>query len=250
MDLKDRDKLKTYFRKGQMPTQGHFEELIDSMVNRIDDGFSKDMDHGLMLSPEGGSRKLISFFRSIQDKNPGWSIDVDASDTQRGLCFGEPGPEGGVRLFIQQGGNVGINTVDPKWNLDVNGTAAMKSRVGMFAFGTIPADGKWHNIVEHLTGCNGFEVLARVGQTGQGRYALLHALAMSTYGRSHDHIRKLQAHYGWWWNKLRIRWSGDTFDYNLQVRTRRNYGNDIKVHYHVVKLWGDEDMGFQNTDKT
>lgn len=250
MNLKNRETLKEFFKKGKMPAEGNFEALIDSMVNRIDDGFSKDMENGLMLSPEGSSKNLIGFFRSIEQKSAVWTMAIDADDKHRGLCFHETGQHGGVRLFLQEGGNVGVGTIAPAYTLDVNGLAGMKGRVGTFASGTIPADGKWHNVLSDLNGCQAFEVLARVGQPGKGRYALMHATAASTFGRSHDKIERMQAHYGWWWNKLKIRWTGDTFSYGLQVRSRRNYGKDNPIHFHITKLWGDEEMGFASTDKT
>jgi hypothetical protein len=250
MNLKNRETLKEFFRKGKMPAEGNFEALIDSMVNRIDDGFSKSMDHGMMLSPEGSSKSLMSFFRSIEQKNPAWTFSIDADDHHRGMSFLEPGPQGGVRLFLQEGGNVGVGTIEPKYKLEVNGFAAMKGRVGSFSTGTIPADGKWHDIVGDLNGCQAFEIVARVGQHGSGRYALLYATAASTFGRSKSRITKMQAHYGWWWNKMKIRWRGTTFSYGLQIRSRRNYGKEFVIHYHVTKLWGDEEMGFTITDKT
>lgn len=244
MNLKNRNTLKEYFRKGKMPGEGSFEALIDSMVNRIDDGFSKDMEYGLLLSPEGSSKQLQSFFRSIEQKNPAWSIGLDPGDSQKGLSFSEPGPDGGVRLFLQQGGNIGVGTIEPQHLLHVNGLAGFNGRVGTFAAGTIPADGKWHDVVKDLNGCQAFEVVARVGSPGKGRYALLHAHALSTFGRSSNTIHKQQAHYGWFWNKLGLRWKGTTYSYGLQLRTCRNYGKDVMVNYHISKLWGDEEMGF------
>ena len=80
MNLKNRETLKEFFSKGKMPAQGNFEALIDSMVNRIDDGFSKDMENGLMLSPEGSSKSLIGFFRSIEQKSAAWTMAIDAED--------------------------------------------------------------------------------------------------------------------------------------------------------------------------
>jgi hypothetical protein len=250
MKLKNRDKLKDAFKGGRMPSEGDFETLIDSMINRVDDGFSKDMENGLMLSPEGSSRKLIGFFRSIEQKNPAWSVSLDADDTHKGLCFTEPGPEGGVRLFLQEGGNVGIGTLTPSFPLEVEGVVGMKGRIGTFASGKIPADGKWHNMLEHLNGCQAFEIVARVGSPGKGRYALLFATAASTFGRSKSCIEKMQAHYGWWWNKLAIRWKGSTFDYGMQIKTRRNYGENVFIDFHISKLWGDEEMGYSQQTRT
>jgi hypothetical protein len=254
MNLQNRRTLKKFFKKGEMPAEGNFESLIDSMVNRIDDGFSKSMDHGLMLSPEGSSKNLIGFFRSIEHPNPAWTIGIDATDKDRGLAFLEPGADNknSVCLFLKEGGNVGVGTTEPGYKFDVNGFVGMKGRVGTFANGTIPADGDWHAVVADLNGCQAFELVARVGgKPGEGRYALLHAIAASTFGHSKSKITKTQAHYGWWWNKLKVRWSGSMFNYKLEVRSRRNYGKDMKIHFHLTKLWDDSEMGLpvSNTQK-
>ncbi len=253
MNLKNRETLKKFFKKGEMPAEGNFEALIDSMVNRIDDGFSKSMEHGLMLSPEGSSKNLIGFFRSIEQANPAWMIGIDADDKNRGLTFLQPGEkeENGICLFLQEGGNVGIGTKQPAFKFEVNGIAGLKGRVGTFASGKIPADGEWHNVLNDLNGCQLFELVARVGgKPGEGRYALMHAIASSTFGRSHDKITHMQAHYGWWWNKLKVRWSGSTFSYGLQLRSRRNYGKECMIDYHITKLWGDKEMGYTVDNKT
>lgn len=65
MAMKDRNTLKNYFRKGNLPSEANFENLIDSSVNKIDDGFSKTEDEGLMLSNIGESEKIISFYENI-----------------------------------------------------------------------------------------------------------------------------------------------------------------------------------------
>jgi hypothetical protein len=252
MKLQTRETLKKFFQKGEMPGEASFDSLIDSMVNRVDDGFSKDQDHGLMLSPEGTSNNLVSFYRKIDQPNPLWRISIDADQKKDlGLSFLEPGAkEDTVRLFLQEGGNVGIGTTKPAYKLEVSGTVGMQSRIGVFKRGVVDANGKWQNILGDLNGCQAFEVVARVGQTGTGRYALLHSIAASTFGKSKNKITTTQAHYGWWWNKMKIRWSGTTFSYGLQLRSRHDYGKDVKIHYHIVKLWGDEEMGFPITNKT
>lgn len=65
----------------------------------------------------------------------------------------------------------------------------------------------------------------------------MHAHALSTFGKSHHKIRKTQAHYGWFWNKIDIRFTGSTYNYKLQLRTRSNYGPGHMINYHITKLW-------------
>ena len=60
MPRRDRNTLKNYFKKGRLPSSVHFADLIDSMVNKIDDGFNKQPDTGLELAPEGEMETVLS----------------------------------------------------------------------------------------------------------------------------------------------------------------------------------------------
>src|SRR5687768_1683478 len=131
MAARNRRTLKEQFKKGVMPSQASFEDLIDSMVNKYDDGFSKGVDHGLMLSPEGSSKRLLSFYRSLADNAPSWAMELRNDNAGKGLFLGECDKE--PSLFLLSGGNVGVGTAAPAFTLDVNGIAAMKSRIGTFA---------------------------------------------------------------------------------------------------------------------
>jgi hypothetical protein len=71
----------------------------------------------------------------------------------------------------------------------------------------------------------------------------MHAIAVKAYGGSRGRIRRTAAHYGLFWNRIRLRWK-TTKDperkYVLQIKTGRNYGNDVQIYYHVTKLWDDK----------
>ena len=55
------------------------------------------------------------------------------------------------RLFLRDGGNIGVGTLYPDHDLEVNGTAGMKSRVGTFqSINEVSADGEWHIILDIL----------------------------------------------------------------------------------------------------
>jgi len=238
MPLQNRKSLKDYFRKGQLPSEGHFHDLIDSTINKVDDGMSKTMEDGLMLSPIGESRKLISFFKSIEDKFPVWRMEVDENDAD--LNFSNK--LGDSVLTIREEGKVGVNQEAPEFALDVDGDVAMCGRTGNAYRGQIPADGKWHKIVSGLNGCELFEVVAGVGKKKTGKYALLHAIAISTFGKSKNKIRVTQAYYGVRGNRIKLRWTGSTYKYNLEMRTRYNYGDNTAVNFNIQRLWQDTFM--------
>ena len=223
--LLNRQTLKNYFRRGRMPTEENFSDLIESMVNKQEDGFSKSMEDGLVLAPQGNSKRVMSFFENMKDPKSDWHIAVNPSHRTQGLSFGDQ--EGDSRLFLSKEGRVGVSQLNPSFALDVNGMVGMKGRMGTYAHGEVPADKKWHPILTELDDLQAFEILAEVrGIKGRG-----------------NRIRKTHAHFGMFWNRLNLKWFGDVHNYELRIRSRTNYGNDINnnqimIKYRVARLWG------------
>lgn len=237
--LLNRQSLKVLFTAGARPKESNFFSLIDSMVNKVDDGISKTEKDGLILSPEGKeSDRVISFYQNVEDELPQWSVSLDQKeDKSLSLIAPVSETEETNAITFQKSGAIGIGTQKPRTTLEVDGTLGVNTRVGTYKIGTVAADGEWHTIVSNLDGCTAFEVMAQVGKKKKGRYALLHAHALSTFGRSRHKIRKTQAYYGWCWNKISIRFTGSTYNYSLQLKTRSNYGPGLRIKYHITKLW-------------
>lgn len=238
MSLQNRNSLKTFFKKGQLPSEGNFFDLIDSMINKVDDGMSKTMEDGLMLSPIGGSQKLVSFYKSIEEKSPAWSIEINQSDGN--LNFNNH--VGDSIMTLTNEGKVGINNNNPSFELDINGSVAMSGRIGNAYKGKVLADGNWHPILTDLNGCHAFEIVAGIGKKKTGRYALIHAFALSAYGKSKNKIDLRQAYYGVRSNRIELRWTGTTYSYNLEIRTRNTYDGEFYIQYFISKLWFDQFM--------
>lgn len=237
--LLNRQSLKTLFAAGARPKESNFFSLIDAMLNKVDDGISKDEKNGLMLSPKGKeSDKLLSFYENIEDELPQWSIEVDQQkDKNLSIVAPITQTEKRTAISFQKTGEIGIGTQKPRTTLEVEGVLGTNTRIGTYKIDTVPADGHWHDVIIGLDGCVAFEVMAQVGKHKAGRYALLHAHALSTFGKSHHKIRKTQAHYGWFWNKIDIRFTGSTYNYKLQLRTKSNYGTEENIRFHITKLW-------------
>lgn len=243
MEIFNRSTLKGFFQKGKVPTEVHFSNLIDSTINKIDDGFAKTVENGLKLSPGGESTKLISFYDDIKQNTPLWSVSVNPIETARGLSISENNDDS--RLFLQQGGNVGIGTLSPQHSLDVGGTAGMRSRVGTYqTTSEVSADGEWHIVLDELKGCHVFEVVAKVeGVAKRGKYALAHAIAVSAQYGSRNKIKMTQTSYGWFWHRLRLRWKRSSEGtYRLEMKTGSHYGTDaennvIQIQFHITSLW-------------
>ncbi len=237
--LLNRQSLKSLFGAGARPKESNFSSLIDSMVNKIDDGISKNEEDGLILAPEGKtSNRVISIYDNVENERPEWSITLD-QDNNKSLSIVSPitAKEATPAITFTKSGAIGIGTKTPKTNIDVAETLGTNMRVGTHKIGTVLANGEWHDVVTNLDGCVAFEVMAQVGKEKAGRYALLHAHALSTFGKSRHKISKTQAHYGWFWNKIAIRFTGTTYNYKLQLKTRSDYGYGHHIRFHIGKLW-------------
>lgn len=126
----------------------------------------------------------------------------------------------------------------PEHNLDDEAITESNSRIGIYKQGTIDANGEWQPILAELKGCNIFEVIAvAYGETGEGKYATLHAIVSNAYTGNRGAIRLSSNYYGWqWWRRIGLRWVGTPFSYNLEMKTYSNYGNSGKIQYSINKL--------------
>lgn len=253
MGKRNRSTLKRFFSSGSLPTTDHFEDLVDSTLNTVDEAFDKSPENGFEISSLGDYDSLISFFRDNNPKNAIWTISFDGKQDKllirkRGLAA-DPAP----LVCLTPLGRVGIATSEPTQTLDVAGAIKSEGRIGAGTAGTnaVPADGKWHDITDDLTGCQALEVIAGAGRKDTGQYALMHAHALNTFNPSgllfnlfglKKRIRYQHAYYVSRGNKLTLRWVGNSPRYRLQLRSKCNYGNGVQVQYYITKLWFDHHM--------
>jgi len=240
-----RDQLKEYFSNGKIPSQVHYAELINSMVHKTEDGFSKDKDNGLKLYNFKTYKSLVSFYSDVNDLDPFYQIAKDDINPNsiKFQPFDDKAQSGkdDRSVYFHVNGNLGVGKLPAdNYKIDINGFAGMQGRIGTYLNGLVPADGKWHNIIEGLDNCHAYEIVARAGKKGSGKFSIMHAIAISAYGRSGGKIRKTSSCFGFFWNKLNLRWKGTTHNYSLQMRTNINYGRDVNAHFTVTKLWDDE----------
>ena len=252
MSKRDRPTLRKFFRDGALPTSEHYGDLIDSMVNRIDDGFDKTEREGLRIASLGTSPALMSFYSGAGVAEAAWGFRHGRT---AGTLHVQPGAEAGEApaLSLSRAGRVGVNAADPDWRLDVDGVARMRGRIGFAGPApTVPADGRWHDITGPLTGCHGYEVMAGAGgEPGRGRYALVHAVALNAYNPRNPvlnwmfarrSIRSQTAVFGSFSDRLRLRWAGTTRSYRLQLRSNASFGAEVAIRYYLTRLWFDAAM--------
>ena len=262
---KDRETLKNYFRKGSLPTQQHFADLIDSAVNRLDDGFTHSPDNGWQVAGSEERSRLLALYqdlKKLEAKLPAWLLELPpATDAQPGggLSFSVPRPPDEAvgkprssdgqspnvsRLHLQADGKVGIGTTRPTDQLDVRGFVASRGRIGTYLDDTqssneVDADGEWKTILKNLDGLHAFEIVAAAyGPEGRGRYAITHATALSAFGGSRSRVFQRDAWFWGWFQKIRFRWvSRDAHHYDLQMRTASAFGPGSRIVYHITHLF-------------
>ncbi len=253
MAKKNRDILKKFFSEGNLPEEGHFADLIDSMVNRIDDGISSTPEAGLRITPQGDQGRLISFFAKDDANVPMWSIRLDRSNNILSIKN-----RNGESVFsAKEDGYIGLGTDSPQTRLDVMGVVSMTGRRGIYRGdgaeqnGPIikPADGKWHKLLTHLDGCRGFEILAGTGVKNSGRYALMHAIALNCFNGRGRKIKTVHATHRWFWQRIALKWTGNIDDYDLEIKTWMNYGPDAKIRCNVTEIWNDRFLNDDDLDQ-
>lgn len=237
MAKRNRETLKNFFKKGSLPKEEHFSDLIDSSLNIIDEGFAKSMKKGLEVRSVGDSENLISFFNKTEEDTPNWTIALNKQTDNLEIL----NKDNERALSISSDGKIGVGTKTPEYTFDINGVLAAKANIGTFKAGKAPADGKWHPILSDLKGCQALEIMAGVGKKGSGNYALAHTIALNTFF-SKKRIKTQQAYYSRRCNRIQFRWTGDKSAYNLEMRTRMDYGSDISVRYHISQKWLDTFM--------
>jgi hypothetical protein len=279
MARRNRKTLKNYFALGALPTQSHFEDLVDSTLNIMEDGFSRSAANGIEISLVGEQSRLLSFFCDAQQmEKPDWSITCelqsgnlnfvqiagqtaeDASSSAQDKVDSDQETENPL-LTLTEEGRVGIKSTSPAFDLDVNGTIRSTGRFGRS--GVVPADGEWHAITPKLDGCHALEIIAGVGLSGKkkGRYAFLHAIAMNTYNPTGwffnflNQKKKIRCTHAWYLSRadrMKLRWvkvdAELSHAYQLELKTLTSYGDEINIQFSVTELWSDWSMENSQTD--
>ena len=152
----NRETLKGYFGSGRIPTGRHFEDLVDSMLNIVDDGMNKSAGNGLQLSPLEEKGPVLEFFGNILDESPLWKVVIDRKSG--GMCI-QKGDEDEAILTLSPDKKIVL-----QGNVELDGWVKATGFVGCYNSGEVPADGEWHNITgepeDKLPGCRAYRVMA------------------------------------------------------------------------------------------
>ncbi|NJN17064.1 MAG: tail fiber domain-containing protein [Oscillochloris sp.] len=115
---KQRGILKDYFKKGAIPKESDFADLIDSVIIQDEDSIFKPANNALSVVGIGAEEELLSFYRPAEEPERSWQLK-QRSGGKNGLSIHDATAG---RLFIESGsGNVGLGTNSPTARLEVSG---------------------------------------------------------------------------------------------------------------------------------
>jgi len=246
MAERGRNLLKDFFKNGKRPTESDFSDLIDSTVNKLDDGYTKSDNDGLKLTAKGSNKTIITL---CEEEKVSWKFFFQNSKLvlQNYLKDFSSDNQGKKLLEIRSPTTIIEGDLNINGDLSINGIRKGASVSGM------AADGKWHTITKLNYGVYAMEVSAYVnGRSGNGKYAVLVGWATQAFG-SGKKIRTISSHYGFWGNRLKLRWKrikdkNGTVNYQLQVRTKTNYNDSFAlINCNITFLHIYEKVDYQKT---
>jgi hypothetical protein len=261
--MEGRAQLKKKFEAANIGYES-YRALIDSTINRKDDGIDIDERDGLRLAPGSDSGRLLSLFGDRAGTAAEWFIRLNPENT-KGLDISSELTVGRTLFLtvdeeivddeLQHEVRVGIGTIKPQFTLDVEGTVAMRARVGTFKAESVPADKQWHTILaegDGLNDCQAYEIFAHIFDNKTERYSLTHAVILIAKGRRGERIKITRASSRYLWgrflNRIRFRIKREYGKEVVQMRARDHYGFTVDgkpkmIFYRVTKIW---DKSFEN----
>lgn len=237
---KNRNTLKGYFKKGDIPTEEQFAELIDSTLNLVEDEQVIRTDTGWAFYPKQDGNLDIGFYTeksATGTKLPVWSLSVT--------------PE--KKLVIKNGQTeVAMEAAQDKsfllhGNLMVEETvtaSAYKTKGGGGVtpgedYLTVPADKKWHDLPLDVSregfGCRVYRIYASFREPGTELCRLTRVTAI-WLNFMEQRIESPEKHWWGWSGSIRFRWQERNGKPCLQMRSKKRLPSG-EVHCRIVEMY-------------
>jgi len=236
---KSREILKSYFRKGCVPTEEQFVQWIDSVPNLEDDGqVTVTAADGIRLFPTGVSGTAATFFA----KNP----EQDGGSPLWRLTLGMDGS-----LEICNGGGEPVMTIDKEKNVVVSGTfKAAKYLSGKDKEEVlskrdtlkINADGLWYSLPAESAvgrspeGCRVYRISACYKNLRSGEYSVCEVLASHSRGRRRK-VHSSCRHWWGWSGHIKVRWLNLGGKLYLQMKRRGVSSGSESILCRLETVW-------------
>ena len=212
MDRKDRHTLKSYFQKGDVPTEEQFAELIDSVPNIVDDGEAVRTEDGWALYPRKGGKMGVSLHEAAGEP-AAWKRTLTSD---KGLAIKNEAGEALLELkqdknivlhaSVQQEGGGDEPEPDPQDYL------------------VIEADKKWatlKEITDIKESSRVYTVMALYRDREFGICKLTRAIAICL-NNVEQWVESPRKHWWGWSGYIRLRWQADRDKTYLQIRSTSN----------------------------
>lgn len=212
MDRKDRHTLKSYFQKGDVPTEEQFAELIDSVPNIVDDGEAVRTEDGWALYPRKGGKMGVSLHEA-EDEPAVWTLTLTSDkgltiENEAGEALLELKQDKNIVLHasVQQEGGGDEPEPDPQDYL------------------VIEADKKWatlKEITDIKESSRVYTVMALYRDREFGICKLTRAIAICL-NNVEQWVESPRKHWWGWSGYIRLRWQADRDKTYLQIRSTSN----------------------------
>lgn len=238
---KNRNILKSYFRKGDTPTEEQFAELIDSMSNIKEDGqIVRTATGWAFYSKQGGCLDIGLYTESSvsETEAPAWLISVT--------------PE--KKLIIRNGQEDLVLEVAQDKSIVLHGNLKVEHEImasayktpggggttpGKEEYFTIPANKQWHDLPLDISregfGCRVYHIYASFREQGTGLCRLTRATAL-WMNFLEQRIESPEKHWWGWSGSIRFRWQERGGKPYLQMRSKKRLPSG-EVHCRIVEMY-------------
>lgn len=239
-NLKNRTSLKAYFRKGAVPTENQFAELIDSVHNLAEDGWIEQIPTGWAFRPQKEGQLDIAFHTepaTEETDNPVWTMTVTPDK----------------HLMISNEQKEEVIEVLPDKSVILHGHLKVDEEVEAKAFKTmgggeqpsgqdyidLSADKQWHNLpmteTDGKSDCRVFEIYASLNEHYVEICHLTRATAI-LLDTTEQKIESAQNHWWGWSGGIKIRWQREEGKNFIQIRSNKFYPNKV-IHCRIIETF-------------
>ena len=212
MDRKDRHTLKSYFQKGDVPTEEQFAELIDSVPNIVDDGEAVRAEDGWALYPRKGGKMGVSLHEAAGEP-AAWKLTLTSD---KGLAIKNEAGE--ALLELKQDKNIVLHaSVQQEGGGD-------EPEPDPQDYSVIEADKKWatlKEITDIKESSRVYTVMALYRDREFGICKLTRAIAICL-NNVEQWVESPRKHWWGWSGYIRLRWQADRDKTYLQIRSTSN----------------------------
>jgi hypothetical protein len=234
---KDRNTLKSYFRKGAVPTEEQFAEMIDSVPNIQEDGqVKRSAGNGLHISPMDANGVLSTIFKENSEEatTPLWRM-ILGIDGQLEIRDGKDEP-------VVTIGQDRMVTLLETLKIRQDPTDKDKTkRITEAETLKIEADGLWNDLPVEATagqkkeGCRVYYITACY-LSPFGTYSICETIASHSEGKKRK-MHSTRKHWWGWCGHIKIRWKYSDGELRLQMRSRHARIRSGNIYYRIKTLW-------------